>query len=51
MKERINNVIINKYNNYIEDEFFSKGINEFYEGEKYKNEIPQFNNIKNINGY
>lgn len=51
LKEKINNTIINNHNNYIDNEFLSKGVNEFFDGEKYRNEIPQFNNIKIISGY
>lgn len=29
--------------------FFSNNINEFFEGEKYKHEIPRFNIVKIIN--
>ena len=49
LKEKINDKFNN--NNYIEDDNIFRGINEFYDGEKYKNDIPKFNNIQSIKGY
>ena len=37
-----------KRNNNLDIDYFSNGINEFSQGEKYKNEIRNFNNIKII---
>ena len=37
-------------NNSDINDIFSKGVNEFQEGEKYINKIPNFNNIKGFNG-
>ena len=52
LKEKINSNLYNySYPNSIEEDIFFKGVNEFYEGEKYRNEIPTFNNIKIINSY
>ena len=38
----------NKINSNLYIDYFSNDINEFSEGEKYKNEIRNFNNIKII---
>ena len=52
IKEKLNsNFYCYSYENYNDDDIFMKGVNEFCEGEKYKKEIPQFNNIKCFNGY
>ena len=52
VKEKLNNNYYSFcYQNYTDDDIFMKGVNEFCEGEKYKKEIPQFNNIKSFNGY
>ena len=52
IKEKLNsNYYSYSYQNSIDDDIFLNGVNEFWEGEDYKNEIPQFNNIKSINGY
>ena len=37
-------------NNFEINDIFSCGVNEFQEGEKYINRIPNFNNIKAFNG-
>ena len=37
-------------NNFENNDIFSNGVNEFQEGEKYINKIPNFNNIKGFNG-
>ena len=50
LKEKINSTF-NEYQNYIDEDTFFKEVNEFYEGEKYTNKVPQFINIKSINGY
>lgn len=36
--------------NFEVNDIFSNGVNEFQEGEKYINKIPNFNNIKGFNG-
>ena len=48
LKQKIFNQIDNRRNNLNED-FFSNNINEFIEGEKNKNVIHKFNNIRIIN--
>ena len=48
VREKINNQL-NKYSNYEYIDYLSNGVNEFVDGEKYKKEIPKFNNIKIIN--
>ncbi len=48
VREKINNQL-NKYSNYEYIDYLSNGVNEFVDGEKYKTEIPKFNNIKIIN--
>ena len=50
LKEKFNSTF-NGYQNYIDEDTFFKEVNEFYEGEKYTNKVPQFINIKSINGY
>lgn len=48
LRERIINQMDNRRNN-LNMNFFSNNINEFFEGEKYKHEIPRFNIVKIIN--
>ena len=48
LREKIYNQMNNKRNNNLDIDYFSNGINEFSQGEKYKNEIRNFNNIKII---
>ena len=38
-------------NNNMDDDIIFRGVNEFYEGEKIKNDIPEFINIQRIKGY
>ena len=48
LREKIYNKMNKKRNNNLDIDYFSNGINEFSQGEKYKNEIRNFNNIKII---
>ena len=48
LREKIYNKMNIKRNNNLDIDYFSNGINEFSQGEKYKNEIRNFNNIKII---
>ena len=48
LKHKIFNQIDNRRNN-LNDDFFSNDINEFIEGEKNRNVIHKFNNIRIIN--
>ena len=50
LKEKMNDKF-NNNNNNIDDDIIFRGVNEFYEGEKCKNDIPEFINIQNIKGY
>ena len=47
LREKIYNQMHNRRNN-LDIDYLSNGINEFSEGEKYKNEIRNFNNIRII---
>ena len=49
LKEKIDNRIYTNNINCFDTDIMSIGVNEFCEGEKFRNTIPQFNNIKIIN--
>ena len=50
LKERIHNQF-NSYQNFIENDNYFKEVNEFCDGEKFNNKIPEFINIKSIKEY
>jgi hypothetical protein len=49
LKEKIDNQTYTNNINCFDTDIMSIGVNEFCEGEKFRNTIPQFNNIKIIN--
>ena len=51
-KRRVKEKIKSKFsNNNLEDDTIFSGINEFNDGERYRNTIPEFNNIQIIKPY